>query len=179
MSMTKKMAVGIVLAVGLVLAVNGSARAVGKMGYFDLQTVLDQSKYGKQARDEFAREKDKMKAEVDEKANAFKKARDEFDKKKGVMDEAAKNKKTKEILELQQQGEKFIVESNAKLNKLSNDLMAPIIDRVLEIVKKIGKDDKYDYILEVGKGGIVYATDKDDLTKKVTDELDKSPIPKK
>ena len=184
MSMKKRVAGGILLVLGLLVASIPGAWAAGssssKFGYFDLQTVLDQSKFGKQAREDFKREKDKIKSEMDEKATKYKTAKEELDKKKTVMDESAKNKKNKEIQEMQQSGEKFLMESNAKLNKLSSELMAPIVDKVLEIVKKMGKDDKYDYIIEVGKGGIVYANDKDDLTKKVIEELDKSIIsPKK
>ena len=54
--------------------------------------------------------------------------------------------------------------------------MPPIVDRTLEIVRNIGKNEKYDYIIEVGKGGIVWANEKDDLTKRILQELDKSPI---
>ena len=178
MKMRKRLAGSIFCALGFLMIFNAAAWAAPKMGYFDLQTVLDQSRYGKQAREDFQKEKDTIKAEMDEKAKAFKTAKEEFDKKKAVMDESAKNKKTKEIQEMQQQGERFLMEAQAKLNKLSNELMAPIVDKVIEIVKKIGKDDKYDYVIEVGKGGIVYATDKDDLTKKVIEELDKSTLSK-
>lgn len=182
MRMNKRLAGGVLLAVGFLMVFNVAPVAASspKIGYFDMQTVLDQSRYGKQARENFKGEKDKLKSEMDAKAQAFKTAKEEFDRKKGVMDEAAKKKKTAEILQLQQDGEKFIMESNSKLNKLSNDLMAPIVDKILEIVRKMGKDDKYDYVLEVGKGGIVYATDKEDLTKKVIETLDRSTItPKK
>ncbi len=173
--MRMRKAVLIVLAVGAFLASHMTAwAAASKFGYFDLQTVLEQSKGGKQAKEDFRKEKEKIKSDMDDKAKAFKGAKEEFDKKKTVLDESAKTKKTKELHEMQQEGEKFILESNTKLNKLSNELVAPIIDKILEIVRKIGKDDKYDYIFEVGKGGIVYANDKDDLTKKVIEELDKS-----
>lgn len=181
MRMSKRVMGFAVLMVGLSLAFCGAVVAASspKVGYFDLQTVLDQSKHGKQAREDFKREKDKIKSEMDDKAASYKKAKEELEKKKGVMDDAAKKKKDKEVADLQQDGEKFILESNAKLNKLSNELMAPIIDKTLEIVRKIGKDEKYDYIFEVGKGGLVWATDKDDITKKVTEELDKAVIPLK
>ncbi|HOV86007.1 MAG TPA: OmpH family outer membrane protein [Syntrophobacteraceae bacterium] len=151
--------------------------ATGKVGYFDLQVILDQSQAGKQAKQEFTAEKDRMKATMDQKANAFKQAKEEYDRKKGVMDESAKKKKDKELADLQQEAERALMEANTKLNKLSSDLMAPIVDRIIEIAKKIGKDDKYDYILEAGKGGIVYANEKEDLSKKIIEALDKSPIP--
>jgi outer membrane protein len=150
--------------------------AAAKIGYFDLQTVLDQSKAGQNAKEEFKREKDRMKAEMDDKGRQFKSAREELDKKKSAMDDAAKNRK---LAELEMEAQKYAMESQNKLGKLSNDLMAPIVDRTLEIVRNIGKSEKYDYIIEVGKGGIVWAQDKDDLTKKVLQELDKSSIPSK
>jgi outer membrane protein len=52
--------------------------------------------------------------------------------------------------------------------------MKPIIDRVMDLVKKIGRDDKYDCIIEVNKGGVVYFNEKDDLTNRLVQELDKS-----
>jgi outer membrane protein len=152
------------------------AAASPKIGYFDLQTILDQSKAGQDAKEDFKREKERMKTEMDDKGKQLRSAKEDLDKKKSAMDESAKNKK---MAELQMEAEKFAVESQNKLSKLSNDLMSPIVDKALEIVRRMGKDDKYDYIIEVGKGGIVWATEKDDLTKKILQELDKSPIPSK
>jgi outer membrane protein len=167
----------VVAVLTVVLFAGGSlAVAASKIGYFDLQTILDQSKAGQAAKEDFKRQREQLKTEMDEKARQLRTAREDLDKKKSAMDESAKNKK---LAELQSEAEKFAMESQSKLSKLSNDLMAPIVDKVLEIVKRTGRDDKYDYILEVGKGGIVWATEKDDLTKKVLQELDRSPIPTK
>ena len=157
----------------------GWAAAAPKIGSFDLQVVLDQSKAGKEAKDSFKDQKAKVKTDMEEKGRAYKTAKEELDKKKAVMDESSRNKKTKELEQMQQEGEKFVMESNAKLNKLSNELMGPIVDKVLEIVRKMGKDKKYDLIIEVGKGGIVYSNTENDITKTVVEELDKTVIPKK
>ncbi|MBP8645703.1 MAG: OmpH family outer membrane protein [Syntrophobacteraceae bacterium] len=153
--------------------------ATGKIGYFDIQVILEQSRAGKQAKEEFRVEKDRLKSEMDEKAKTFKQAKDEYDRKRSVLDDAAKKRKDKEMADLQQEAEKALMEANSKLNQLSTDLMAPIVDKILEIAKKIGRDDKYDYIFEAGKGGIVYANEKEDLTKRIIEVLDKSPIPAK
>jgi outer membrane protein len=166
----------VLLTFGLLTIGNSSVYAASpKIAFFDLTTVLDQSRSGKQAKEEFTREKEKIKSQMDEKARSFKTAKEEFEKKRAVMDESTRNKKTKEIVAMQQEGEKFIMESNATLSKLSNELMAPIVDKVLQIVRKIAKEDKYDYVFEAGKGGIVYANDAGDLTKRIVAELDKNP----
>jgi outer membrane protein len=177
-----KMFVLVLLTFALIMTANSALYAASspRIGYFDLSAVLDKSTPGMQAKDNFNREKDQMKVLIDEKAKTFKTARDEFEKKKAVMDESTKKRKTQEIMQMQQEGEKFLMESNAKLSKLSNDLMSPIVDKILEIARKIGREDKYDLILEAGKAGVVYGNDKEDLTSKITSELNRNPpSPKK
>jgi outer membrane protein len=154
------------------LAVN-PALAAPKMGYFDLQVVLQTSNWGKQSNDQFKVQGEKIKQDVDEKARAFKTAREEFEKKREVMDEKARNKRLQELQTMQNEGEKLIMESNAKLSKLSQELSAPLVEKIIEIVKRIGKDDKFDYVFERDKGGIVFANDKEDLTERIISELNK------
>lgn len=165
----------LLLSATLLTPVGAWAANPPKLGYFEMATVLQQSKWGKQSNDEFKAQGERVKGEVDQKAKAFKAAKEEFDKKKDVMDEKTKAKKVKELQEMQQEGEKLLMESNAKLNKLSNELTSPIIDKILEIVRRIGRDDKYDYIMEREKSGLVFVNEKEDLTKKIIEELDKTP----
>jgi outer membrane protein len=168
------------LMVGVLMLVSGAAcwAASPKIGYFDIQTILDKSKWGQQAKNEFVRKKDQVKANMDLKAKNFKALREEYEKKAPMLDEAARTKKARDLLEKQQEGEKALLESNAELNKLSNELTGPIVDKILEIVINIGKKEKFDMILEVEKGGIVYAKDDYNLTNRVIDELNKT-TPKK
>jgi len=166
--------VGLLSIIGIFSVSTGWAADSLKLGYFDIQTILDKSKWGQQAKQEFTTKKNKVKAEMDAKAKQFQTLRDEYEKKAPMLDEAAKTKKAKELIEKQQQGEKALMESNAELNKLSTDLTGPIVEKILKIVGDIGKKEKYDFIFEVGKGGIVYADDDYDLTKRVIDELNKS-----
>lgn len=162
------------LIIGIFMLVSGTAWAASlKIGYFDIQTILDKSKWGQQAKQEFNQKKQKIQATMDAKAKQFKSLREEYEKKAPMLDEAARTKKAKELLGKQQEGEKALMESNAELNKLSNELTGPIVDKILEIAVGIGKKDKYDFVLEVGKGGIVYAKDDYDLTKRIIDELNK------
>lgn len=161
-------------ATAVFLAFSGLSWAASpKIGYFDIQVVLQQSQWGKQSNEEFKRQGEKIKGDVDEKAKAFKAAKEEFEKKQAVMDDNAKKKRLKELQDMQQEGEKLLMESNTKLNKLSNELSGPLVQKILEIVKRIGRDDKYDYVFEREKSGLVYGNEKEDLTKRVIEELNK------
>jgi outer membrane protein len=178
--MRVKVSVFVVLILVIFLTWSTGARAASpKFGYFDLQTIMDKSTAGQQAKADFKREADKLKLDLEQRSKDFKALRDEFEKKKSVLDEAARNKKLKELQEKQAEGEKFATESNAKFNKLTSDYSQPIVDKILEIVRRIGKDEKYDYIFEAQKGGIAFANDKDDLTLRLIDELNKTVINRK
>jgi len=162
------------LVIGVFVLVSGTAWADSlKIAYFDIQTVLDKSKWGQQAKQEFNQKKQKVQAEMEAKGKQFKSLREEFEKKAPMLDEAARTKKARELVGKQQEGEKALMESNAELNKLSNDLTAPIVDKILQIATNLGKKDKCDFVIEAGKAGIVYANDDYDLTKKIIDELNK------
>jgi outer membrane protein len=163
----------ILLALCMVVAVPSMAAA--KMGYFDFQVVLDKSKVGQTAQDEYKRETEKYRSEIEDKARQFKALKDDADKKKGALDDATKKK----MDGLKVDVEKLSMEAQGKTSKLNNDLMKPLIDRVMDLVKKIGRDDKYDCIIEVNKGGVVYFNEKDDLTNRLVQELDKSGPAKK
>lgn len=156
------------LAFCLVMGVPSLAAA--KIGFFDFQMVLDKSRTGQAAQEEYKRETERYRTEIEDKARQFKALKEEGDKKKGGLDDATKKK----MEGLKTDVEKLTMEAQGKTAKLNNDLMKPIIDRVMDLVKKIGRDDKYDCIIEINKGGAVYYNEKDDLTNRLVQELDRS-----
>ncbi len=145
-----------------------------KIGYFDLQAVLDKSLWGQEVKREFNAKKAKLEAEVQEKAKEFQESKQSYEKQEKMMDEKSKKQKAQELRQKQIEGEKLLMESNAELNKLSQQLSKPIIDKIMDIVQTIGKSEKYDYIFEVQKAGLVYANEKTDLTQTIIKELDKA-----
>jgi outer membrane protein len=155
--------------IGLLSVTTSWAAANPKIGVVDAVGALQQSQWGKQAAEELKKQAERMDADLDQKQKAFGTAKDEFDKKKDVLDQKAKSKKEQELRDMQQEGQKFLMDSKGKLNELQGALAK----KVHEVVGKIGKEEKYDFIFE--KTSLVYSTDKDDITKRVATELDKLP----
>ncbi len=151
----------------------GVALANPKIGYFEMSVVLQKSKAGQRSSEQFKRESETIKVEVDRKAQEFSSARDDFEKKKAVMDDKTKSKRIEELRKMQAETEKLLMDSNARLNKLSNELSSPLVDKIFEIVRKVGRDGKYDFIFEREKAGIVFTNEKEDLTNKIIQELDR------
>jgi outer membrane protein len=148
-----------------------------KIGYFDLQASITQSETGKKFIDEMKKKEDELSGALEQKGRAYMTAKEEYEKKRDVMDEKARARKEKELTDMYTEAQKMRADSSARLNEQVNAARAPIIKKVVEIANKIGKEDKYDFIFE--KNAVVFsASDKDDLTKRITAELDKSPPPK-
>ena len=166
----------VALAVGITLVFSLNAFAAGgslKIGYFDLQAAVTQSDTGKKAIEELKKEEENLSSESQQKMRTFSAARDEYDKKKDVMDEKGKNRKEKELGDMLSELQKMRTDSNTKINEQRNTTMSPLIKKAIDIAKKIGRDEKYDFIME--KSVLHYeASEKEDLTKRIADELDKS-----
>ena len=60
-----------------------------------------------------------------------------------------------------------------ELYKIQNQLLAPILNNIDSVIRKIGEERSYDYIFDAVQGSIVYALDSHNLTQDVLNELKK------
>ena len=158
-----------VSAIILFSAASSAVAASPKIGVVDAVGALQQSQWGRQATEEMKKEAEKLDAELDQKQKAFAGKREEFEKKQSVLDAKSKTQKEQELRDMQQEGQKFLMDSKGKLN----ELQAILAKKVHEVVEKVARDEKYDFVFE--KTSLVYSSSKDDITKRVATELDKLP----
>lgn len=155
-------------------AVNAFAEL--KIGYIRPQYIFEKYEPYKDAMKdlgEYEKEEiDKLKKMGDE----FQKEVQEADKKALLMSEEMKMKKTIELQKRREELDKFYDDlynqRNGKLFKKQEDLLQPIINRINEILMRVGKEDGYDYILDA-EGPVLYADEKYDLSDYILEELDK------
>lgn len=162
--------------VTVIFAVSVSASwAEQKIGFFDLEKVLSNSQWGKSVQEKLKKEEGQLRSQLQTKQEELSKIQDEIKSKQGKGADEAKKQKVKEFEEKRQEAEKFLFESNKKLQTMSEQLMKPLVDKIMEIVKEVAKKEKFDIVVEARRGGIVYGDDKYDLTQKIIQELDKQP----
>lgn len=152
----------------------GPVRADVKIGFFDLDKVLKESKWGQDVQAKLKAEEEKLRAQIKTKGEEFKKLQEDFQKKQSLLGEEAKKKKIDELRQKQEEGQRFIVESQQKMQNLGEELMKPLVDKIFEIVKELAKKEKLDLVFEARRSGLVYGDDKYDLTKKIIEMLDQS-----
>jgi outer membrane protein len=83
----------------------------------------------------------------------------------------------------QQAQEKYIAIEKFKYEKLgpegefyqkSMEFSKPIIDKINNLIAKVGEEEGYDFIFDAASGSLVHALPKYDITQKIIDELNKN-----
>lgn len=166
---------GIILFVSLFSSVAFAAE-VAKIGVFDFETFLKNSKAGQAARKEMTAEAKKLEKQLEGKKQEIEKMRDALAREAAVLSDEVKNKRTREmqikILDLQNMENNFA----RSFNQQQNELMSRIRGEVMTLLGGIGQSEGYLLILE--NIGVVYAPSRIDLTDRLIKEHDKKYPPK-
>jgi outer membrane protein len=108
----------------------------------------------------------------------IKKMSDEYDKKvkaykenQTYTDDLIKKTQADEINDLSNKIQKFQVSAQDAVNKKRDELYQPIIAKFQNTLKKVAKDNGLRFILDSGKGLLLYSDEADDVTKLVEKEL--------
>ena len=172
-----KTGMGAGLAMLMLLGAN-PALAQLKMGYIDSQKILE--KY-KEAQDAQKQLQDLNKRWEDEAKNMQQELQaklEELESQALLLSDERKKEKETELQNLNIRLQQFQQEkwgNQGEVFAKRAELMQPIIDKINTTIKKIGAEEKFDYIFDVINGNILYvSTTQADLTDKVLEELNKS-----
>lgn len=119
-------------------------------------------------------------AKLQQRADAFQKKVEAAQKSFALMKED-QQKKTSEDLEkerndLEKSSEDLYNQNTGLLAKKHEELTQPIFDRLNRVLDRVGKEEKYDFIFDAGKGALLFADQKYDISDHIFDELKKEPI---
>ncbi len=168
---------GVGVAMFMLLGAN-SASAQLKMGYIDSQKILEKYKEAqdaqKQLQDLNKRWEDEAKSMQQELQNKL----EELESQALLLSDERKKEKETELQNLNIRLQQFQQEKWGNQGEVFSkraELMQPIIDKINATIKKIGTDEKFDYIFDVVNGNILHVSaTQPDLTDKVLEELNKS-----
>jgi outer membrane protein len=82
----------------------------------------------------------------------------------------------KERTDLEKSSEELYNRDTGVLAKKHADLAQPIFDRLNRVLDRVGKEEKYDFIFDAGKGSLLFADQKFDISDHIFDELKKEPV---
>jgi outer membrane protein len=126
----------------------------------------------------------KLEAEAQELQNVYKEMQldyqrliEDYEKRKLVSSDAWKSQKQKEIMEKERQLQEYQIDKfgqDGEIYAKEEEYLGPVLDKINDILKKVGEDRGYSYIFDASKGMLVYADESNNLTSVVLEELQKS-----
>jgi len=125
-----------------------AAAAEVKIGFIDLQKAVASTKDWKKSFSAFKTSFKKEKDNIAQKEERLKKMVDDLSNKNFVLDPELKKKKAEDLNKEKVKFERYVQDKNAEFAKKEKEMTGKILEQMLEVVRKIGKEEKYTMILE-------------------------------
>lgn len=154
-----------------------SALAQSKFGYVNTQRILSNYQEALDVQKQLDAKNQEWQKELQDMQADIRQKQERLDKQGLMLSERKKTELQQEIEDSFTQFQRFQQEKwgqDGEAFKLQDELLAPIREKILTVVQRIGKEEGYDFIFDEVIGNILYASDKHpDLTDRVLEELNK------
>ncbi|MBP7341952.1 MAG: OmpH family outer membrane protein [Smithellaceae bacterium] len=153
--------------------------AADKIGFVNMQEVIQNSAAGKKAAEEFkgllAKKQESIKAAESE----LKKMKDELDKQASVMTASARSDKETAYQRKLRDYQILVDDTNKELQKRDQEYSQKLIPDILKTVRAIGEREKFTLIMDYSTMPVPYHDKAADVTKKIIEEYNKAQNAKK
>lgn len=161
--MKRLMTLGVLIALTLLYAVPVAASGV-KVAYVDLQRALLEVGEGKLARAKLKVYFDEKQVLLDAESERLKRMKDDLDRQDMMIDPKVKAAKEAELQQALMELQKLYMTLNQELKAKEQEAVAPILEKMQDILTTMAQERGYDLILDKNNSGIIYAPMKFDLT---------------
>ncbi len=141
-----------------------------KIGFVNVARVLQQAPQAEAAKKRLEKEFAPRDKRLVAMQKALKKLQDKMSRDAAVMSDAERRKLEREILSKQRELKRAQEEFREDFNLRRNEELGKLQRQVFEAIKSLAKDEGYDLLLT---DGVVYASDRVDVTEKVQQRLAK------
>lgn len=136
-----------------------------KLAAIDIERLLRESNAGKAADQKLKQEFSKKEKDLQDMAARLKAAADKFDKDAPVMSESEKQRRQRELGELDRDFQRKRREVGEDYNQRLNDERVAIEQKMAQALKELADKEKFDLIFRVQE--LVFASPRTDITDKV------------
>jgi len=155
------------------------AVAAEKTGFVDMREVIMKSDAGKRASGELKILYEKDRSQIKSKEAELEKLKGELEKQRTILTEASRKEKEAAYQKKLRDYQLLVKDSNEEIQVKDQEISKTLIPEVLRVINAIGERDKYTLIIDVSTIPVAYHAKENDLTKRVTQELNKTYKPKK
>ena len=132
-----------------------SVSAQVKLGHIETQKLIQAMPEWTAAQKTFEEEQKKVNTELNGLREQFQTKLAEYSEKMKTYSEAMRATTEEELQGLQQRIQRFQETAMAQLEKTQNDLMQPVMEKALNAIKEVGKENGFTYIFDMN-AGILY-----------------------
>lgn len=170
--MSKKNLLVIAGCIVLALVWCTSSYAAEKVGYINLQRLVSESKMGKEAKADIQRMRKTKQAVLNNKLKDIIKLRDLINQKGDKLPARERRDKVELLQKMNKEYQRLVADAKEDIAREDRDLVAIILEKANDILKKVAKKKKYGIILKDPKA-IGYLDPAVDITDLVLKELNK------
>jgi outer membrane protein len=138
-----------------------------KIGYVDMQRSVNESLAGKEAMQKFEEEVKKTEEDLMKDKEDVEKLGEIIKKQSMMLTEDVRREKEKDYLRKQRDFDRKVKDSKSELQLKEAELTNEILEELIPIVQKYGKDNNYSIIFQNEIRILLYASESLDLTDKV------------
>ena len=136
-----------------------------KIGFIDIQRVVQESQAGKRAKERFQAQVKKAEADIVKERQELDRMKSDLEKKGPLLKEEERRNLEAEFQKRSVTLQRTMTDYQQELQAKNNQLMSDILKELEAIVNEVGKADKFTLILE--RSQILYSDQGIDITSKV------------
>jgi outer membrane protein len=158
----------------LVFVWSTSSLAVDKIGFINLQEIMQNSNAGKKAADDFKKYYEKETQEIKNAEKELKKMKEELEKQSSLMTATSRSEKEAAYQKKMRDYQLLVNDTNEELKKRDQEMTQKLMPGIIKVVRSIAEKEKYTLVIDVATMPIPYYSKESDFSKKVIDEFNKT-----
>ncbi len=145
--------------------------AFAKVGYINLQRLVNESKMGKNAREDIAKLREKKEKEVTRRQEEITKLRDRINE-DDDMSSGRRQQRVEDLQKLYKEYQRLVQDAKEDIVREDRQLVQIILEKADGVLKKVAKDKEFTIILK-DPNAVGYLDASVDITEDVLKELDR------
>lgn len=145
-----------ILFVALLISGMSFAQTNAKFGYIDSNKILTEMPETDSLQKELKNYADYLDQQMQTMGQEYQKKVQDYQQNVDGMSDLIRQTKEKEITDLQQRIQDFRASADQDLQKKQGELFNPLIQKIKDAITAVGKENGYNYIMDIGTGAVVY-----------------------
>ena len=159
--------------ISLLFVWSTSSLAVDKIGFINLQEIMQNSNAGKKAAEEFKKFYEKETQEIKSSEKELKKMKDELEKQGSIMTQSSQKEKETIYQKKLRDYQLLVNDTNEELKKRDQEMTQKLMPGIMKIVRTIAEKEKFTLVIDVATMPIPYYAKENDFSKTVIEEFNK------